>query len=392
MFVCDVDADECIKLRSKARPGVSFHVGRFSTPSVAELRAEILEKTKEGNTVLVDSSASSSAGEQTQNGITFRNIGGNARSLHLDPQNAGAIFQVASQFNLLEMVGPNVRPQDGISRYFADKTQGPVCAVACPAGTVFRNYFYNGSGQAVEQFDGAGDIARLVGNARHHYWTMRNGYMLPTKMGVLEGLNQRFASDESIRMSHNEAGPESKSAGLEKATKGTEADFIPLRDAVVASLRVGIHWDVEVERSHASPERAPHRVCQVYSSAVPVNYTKTVATSKQWEPLARAILEGTYESVLSAGAMIWLKRGREGRVKIYLTCVGGGAFGNRTLWIADAMEKALKKFQEFPLDVCLVHYMRNVTQASNPFVKIQRKFSRREKKASASNGRQVAKK
>ncbi len=57
-----------------------------------------------------------------------------------------AVFQVASQFNCLEMVGPKVRPEDGISRYAADATQGPACALACPAATVFRNYFCCGGG------------------------------------------------------------------------------------------------------------------------------------------------------------------------------------------------------------------------------------------------------
>jgi hypothetical protein len=39
-----------------------------------------------------------------------------------------------------------------------------------------------------------------------------------------------------------------------------------------------------------------------------------------------------------------------------LTQVGGGAFGNRSLWILRAIENALKKFEDAPLDVYLVHY------------------------------------
>lgn len=42
---------------------------------------------------------------------TFFNIGKrNAAALHKDPANGGAVFQVASQFNCLEMVGPGVTP------------------------------------------------------------------------------------------------------------------------------------------------------------------------------------------------------------------------------------------------------------------------------------------
>ena len=359
-FACETIAggDDSFVLKSRANRR-AFHVGRFSTPSVAELRADML--------------AGSAVGVGGGGGITFTNIAGNARSLHLDSRNAGAVFQVASQFNLLEMVGPGVRPQDGITRYASDKTQGPACAMACPAGTVFRNYFINGVGQGHVQFDGAGDLAKLVQNDKHGYWTMQNGYMLPTRMGVLNGLNKRMESEVLNFADDANGDDDSRSGAGEAKSSSASSGTLPLREAMVASLRVGIHWDTEVERPRRNPECTPHRVCQVYSSAVPVNYTKTKATSKQWEPLARAILEGTYEATLSAAALLSLQRGGE-RVTVFLTSVGGGAFGNRTEWIADAMEAAIRRFQAFSLDVKLVHYMRNVTERTNPFVKLALKF------------------
>ena len=39
-----------------------------------------------------------------------------------------------------EMVSPSVSPEDGIDRYEGDHTQGPACAIACGAGTIYRNY------------------------------------------------------------------------------------------------------------------------------------------------------------------------------------------------------------------------------------------------------------
>ncbi len=38
-------------------------------------------------------------------------VRGNVRAMHQAPENAGALFQVASQFNLLEMVSPVQSPQ-----------------------------------------------------------------------------------------------------------------------------------------------------------------------------------------------------------------------------------------------------------------------------------------
>ena len=66
---------------------------------------------------------------------------GDVRHMHQVPENAGALFQVASQFNLLEMTGPEVSPEDGVTRYQHDRTQGPACAIAAGAATIYRNYF-----------------------------------------------------------------------------------------------------------------------------------------------------------------------------------------------------------------------------------------------------------
>jgi hypothetical protein len=49
-------------------------------------------------------------------------VRGDVRQMHQAPENAGALFQVASQFNLLEMVSPRVTPEDGITRYQHDRT------------------------------------------------------------------------------------------------------------------------------------------------------------------------------------------------------------------------------------------------------------------------------
>ena len=55
--------------------------------------------------------------------------------MHADSELGGALFQVASQFNLLEMAGPSVSPEDGVTRYGGDHTQGPACAIAAGGRT-----------------------------------------------------------------------------------------------------------------------------------------------------------------------------------------------------------------------------------------------------------------
>ena len=51
------------------------------------------------------------------------------------PEYEGALFQVASQFNALEMISPTVTPEEGATRYEHDRTQGPACAMAAGAAT-----------------------------------------------------------------------------------------------------------------------------------------------------------------------------------------------------------------------------------------------------------------
>jgi hypothetical protein len=137
------DADKW-QLYSKMNSTV-FDVGPFEVLSVRTLsdKADNLSKDLHMGERCYDLS----------NGLTFENIIGDVRTLIRDPVNSGSVFQVASQFNCLEMVGPRVTPDAGVSCYSKDPTQGPACAIACPAATVYRNYFYNGSGQSRKQLD-----------------------------------------------------------------------------------------------------------------------------------------------------------------------------------------------------------------------------------------------
>jgi len=289
-----------------------FAVGKFDTPSVQELHEQFSEAV--------------AARPPSQSGLQFLNLKGDVRSLILNPNNAGAVFQAASQFNCLEMVGPSITPEKGVTGYFRDRTQGPICAIACPAATIVRNYFAGakwGSGQAGgNQLNMMHDIAQLLDNNKHQYWEMKNGYLLPKTNSSLSELQKRLQDDGELRRE------------------------------VTRNLRVGIHWGTETEKRFG---HEPHTVCQVFSSAVPVAYAKGTR-KKDWEQLACAVLDGTFEAAIAAGAILAVKR--DSRVKVYLTCVGGGVFGNSNVWIASAIKRAIKIWKEAPVDVKLVHYQR----------------------------------
>lgn len=124
--------------------GRNFGVGKLELVSLGELRSRMLETVRSSGS------------------LRFSNVIGNVRDLHSASEYAGALFQVASQFNLLEMIDPSVSPEDGVTRYAGDPTQGPACAMAAAGGLIYRNYFApvaGGFGQTRErQFDSLADL------------------------------------------------------------------------------------------------------------------------------------------------------------------------------------------------------------------------------------------
>lgn len=253
-------------------------------------------------------------------------VTGDVRRMHRSPETAGALFQVASQFNLLEMVSPDVTPEHGVTRYQNDHTQGPACAIAAGAATIYRNYFApigGGQGQtATRQLDGLTDLgAALSGRTKlpvGDLWTMKNGYALGNKVGLdaITRYLQTLAPDQI--------------------------------DVLRGKLCIGVHRDVEVTEV-AAPDRP--KVSQAFCSALPVAYSQV--PSPHWELFASLVLEAAYEATLWA-AVLNAQRGASNVV--FLTLLGGGAFGNPSSWIHAAMRRALQLMMTFDLDVRLVSY------------------------------------
>ena len=190
--------------------------------------------------------------------------------------------------------------------------------MSCPAALVHRNYFApDGDGQDRKQIDCLEDIGTLLGGDA--LWRMQNGYCLPLESNSMRDLVSRI-----------------------------QASGRSLEEEVEARLRVGVNWETQVVPPHT------HRVTQVFCSALPVSYDKVSASWRDWEPFARLVLRATYDAALCAARVRAAALGR--RVTVFLTCVGGGAFGNEPGWIADAISAALARHAAAPLDVRLVHF------------------------------------
>lgn len=314
--------------------GQTFRCGTLRIPSLADLRAE----TREAETGEAEISGVETAegGALSGASLSLRQVVADVQNLHVDPANEGALFQVASQFNLLEMTGPSVVPEDGVGRYERDQTQGPACAIAAGAGTIYRNYFAEVEGQtgqtAERQINCLEGVGAALGNEQEDLWRMENGYALASDAGL------RRVGEQLRRMSTTE------------------------KDRLRGRLQVGIQEETEVTLSREAalseetdPPEAGHTVTQVYGSALPVAYS--AAPAELWAPFAKLVLEAAYEATLRAG----IQNGkRSGGWTTYLTLLGGGAFGNRSEWIIGAIRRALNACREclleWPLDVAIVSY------------------------------------
>lgn len=282
--------------------GRVFRHGRLLLPSLSSLRAS-------------NPAAPPAPGPR----LTLRVVQGDVRALLALRENDGALFQAASQFNLLEMPSPDVGPERGVAGYAADATQGPACAAACAAGTVFRNYLAEvggGVGQTRErQIDCVAEMGRALGNERGEVWEMRNGYA----MGKEEGLRR---AGERVRAMADEE-----------------------RERVKGMLRIGVQEGTEVTAGGGNV------VSQAYCAAFPVAYSGV--ETGVWEEVAQVLLEACYEATLRAGVENWRRGGSN---KVFLTLVGGGVFGNKLEWIVAAIEKAVEIMQGSGLDVRVVSH------------------------------------
>lgn len=76
-----------------------------------------------------------------------------------------------------------------------------------------------------------------------------------------------------------------------------------------------------------------------------------------WAPLATLILRAAFEATLHVAAAVHASRpDLPGSRKVFVTPLGGGAFGNDMSWIASALDQALQRCEKLGLDVVLVQY------------------------------------
>ncbi len=279
-----------------------YQFGHFSTPTISELRQFV--KRDVGPSTLT------------------HEVVGDALLLHADPANAGDMFQVASQFNALEFPSPETTPEDGITNYEYDATQGPACSLAAAAGTVYRNYLVKLNGHtgqtAQHQINNLHSLENMLSSGPH--WEVTNGYV-----------------ESSAQQLSNLA------AGIRKYD----------RDDLVGAVRIGLQSQTEVTfTDRFTVNREPHLVSQAYCSAISCGYS--AVETESWEPITTIALDAAYEGTLLAAAI--MRDQGIGTGRVWLTFIGGGVFGNKDDWIMKSMQRAIQLSADLSLHIVIAHY------------------------------------
>ncbi len=274
----------------------TFHCGRFTTPTLAELAKAAWRPRR----------------------IRLVVLGGTSPLLDIGSLQAwsakGTLFQVASQFNALESPGPYVPP---IADYYFDPTQGPRASISAFPGTLLRQYAAPGprGSRYSQQTDGLQiDLLRdAIGAGR-----VTEGYLL----------------GEAVR-------PRGASA--------SEADAVAERlESRFRKIRIGLHESVEVRFGHDWHGRVPARrprIDQVFTSTIAGGQygAEALLGRHRFERVAETLLRAAYLGTLRSAIAL-------DRDRVVLTLIGGGVFGNplpliwrSILWAASECERGNEK-------------------------------------------------
>ena len=330
-------------LRSKVN-GASYGVGRFTTPSLAELRAEA------AHTPLP-------SGRLSLSHIATRDV----FALHSSHKYAGATFQVASQFNCLEFQCPDAGRGWDVTDYIDDHTQGPACALASPAATVYRNYFAAVGGQRGQtrshQLNLLADVLVAVQGSRGESWQQAQGLGTGEPEGDAVGPSSNDLV--SVRNGFSYAANECLVAFNERFNTRCVVDK-GAREQLLGRMRIGVHSGIEApwgaRRFVLQPPERRQLLSQVFCSALsawgaPLSMGRG---DDDWAPLATLVLDAAYEATLLSAALETAAGSGSGVV--LLTYLGGGVFGNREEWIEGAIARACHRLRAVGLKVVVVHY------------------------------------
>ena len=272
------------------------------------------------------------------------------RKLQADKKFNGATFQVASNFNALETVGPEQDiEQQLLSDYVFDATQGPAAALGAAAGLMQRRY-------------------ELFNN-------LNNGESVPFSGASLFGQRpcQKYGLGErQVNLIHcicnEQTGIEMSPAGYVRLNNAIK-DSSPLECDDFLQIKIGCQRATQVVfgaiDGHPSDSNTMIEVVPSWISCMPCYLNKQIINqvfvaapdfgqgtnkrSPRADAWAKTILRAEYEGTLRMAH-------RCGSKDVILTWVGGGAFNNDPVWVVEILENLEPLIKSLGLNVYLAAY------------------------------------
>lgn len=244
---------------------------------------------------------SEGGGVQTPEVTVFHGNGGpegDIWRLQCDPFFAGALFQVASNFNALEQMAPYQVP-GSLQSYMSDHTQGPAASISAFAAALYRRYLWGWPDtmpESSEVYPGR-FVKGAVRGAYEGAKITIGGWLVPGRLDPAASVHRVAAG-----------------MGMVGVLNCSPVLMNDAQAATMYKLRPG-----------ASP------ISQAFCAAYDLSRTERTRDSEVW---ADACLYAAYYNTLAFACVNKLN-------KVVLTLMGGGVFRNSGASIARAIEDAM---------------------------------------------------
>lgn len=294
-----------------------YKCGDFEMISLGELREKTRNKEKIGG-----GKFNVEMGMDTNFNSIYRDkvdIG----ALQSKKENRQAVFQIASNFNGLEPSCKQDYPEEGITKYIYDKTQGPFGSISAAPGLIHRSYsiFHNNKKSPLDWRQTKFKQINFLQDVLDYY---------PTTNGYIDLNKSQLKS--------------------------------PISD-IVNKIKIGFHENIQVtfgmtypQELHETIDDPNQLIHQVFTSTIDLG---TVSGSTNYRllqqnpsivlQLNQHLLDASYESIIR---LAWLKNYK----KVYLTLIGGGVFQNSFSLLAQSLEKLSSLIVDSGLNVTLIIY------------------------------------
>lgn len=224
-----------------------------------------------------------------------------------NPKKPKSMFQVASNFNGIETIDEEATPEteDFTTNYIYDHTQGPGASVSAGPAAIARVFaaYYDDRNPAQEWAQrGLKHQVNMLAGVRDHYRVV-NGYVV------------NFDGQKDV----TQPLPDTSERGLDSI-----AGKVQLCVHENADVTFGARYYDNDDNDYMAVLKDPHRINQVFTAAMNLRQGANGKANQMLpdspiksKALLRASYMGSYLAAINTGCE-----------SLYLTLIGGGAFGN----------------------------------------------------------------